>query len=221
MSKLEADSINFSFGSRTILSDVYLKCARGEIVSIIGRNGSGKSSLMKIIFGSLRAENQSVRINSKYVKKGYQQPGVINYLPQEDLFMNYLTPLRIAKIFDIPEILEIDLIHDKHRCPIGSLSGGLKKFIEIMAMLYAKTQFTLLDEPFSFLSPLLAEHVSEHIRIQSLHKGIILTDHQIDFVWSVANTHYILYGGNLRQIYERNELEQYGYLNKPSTKTTF
>ena len=214
MNILEADSINLSFGNRKILSNVYLQCGRGDVVGIIGRNGSGKSSLMKLIFGTLRGENQSIRVNKQYVDQLFKYPGVINYLPQDSFLMNYLTVKQVSSIFDADQILNIEILKPHINIRIGELSGGLKKLVEILTMLYTQSKFVLLDEPFSFLSPVLVEEVSTHIKLQSGKKGIMLTDHQYQSVWGVANKYYILYDGILREIYQQDELEQYGYLSR-------
>lgn len=62
---LEADSILLEYGLRKILSDVYIKCETKKITGLLGRNGEGKTSLMNIIYGSLKPENQFVQINKK------------------------------------------------------------------------------------------------------------------------------------------------------------
>lgn len=221
MNKLETDSVHLSFDGRKILSNVYLKCQTGDVVGVIGRNGSGKSCLMKIIFGSLQGENQSVRVNGVYHKQLYRIPKAIHFMPQEGLFMDYLTFKQLINIFrleyKLDQLMEIEELHVNFDTKIGELSGGVKKLIEIMSLLYTDSMFTLLDEPFSHLSPVLVEKIAPHIERQSKVKGIILTDHQYQTVWSIANKYYILYESNLKQIYEFNELERYGYLMEKGT----
>ena len=62
MCKLQVDSVDLSFDDRKILQDIYLDCKKGEVVGLLGRNGSGKSSLLKIIFGTLIATHKYVSI---------------------------------------------------------------------------------------------------------------------------------------------------------------
>ena len=64
---LEIDSILKSFGERTILADVYLECCRGDIIALFGRNGTGKSTLLNIIFGTLKADRKFIRIDGKVI----------------------------------------------------------------------------------------------------------------------------------------------------------
>ena len=60
---LEVDSVQKSFDTKSILSDVYLKCETTDIIGLLGRNGSGKSTLLKIIFGIEKADFKFVRID--------------------------------------------------------------------------------------------------------------------------------------------------------------
>ena len=56
---LEIDSVVKSFDMHVVLTDIYLKCRTGDIIGMLGRNGTGKSTLMKIVFGTLRADTNS------------------------------------------------------------------------------------------------------------------------------------------------------------------
>lgn len=216
MSKLEIDSVQLSFDGRTILSNVYLKCETGDIVGILGRNGCGKSSLLKLLFGSLRAESKSVRYNGVYTQQLYKINRAVHYLPQDGMLMDYLTFSDLISIFklgpSLDQLLEIEELRENQNIKIGALSGGIKKMMEIMTLLYSDAHFVLLDEPFSFISPVLIEKLIPHIQAQTKTKGIILTDHFYQKIWSTASKYYIIYDSNMRQIYEIEELEKYGYI---------
>lgn len=216
MSKLEIDSVQLAFEGRTILSNVFLKCETGDIVGILGRNGSGKSSLLRLIFGTLKADSQSVRVDGIYTNQLYTIKKAVHYVPQDGLFMNYLTFKDLVEIFELgtklDQMLEVEELRDSQNTKIGNMSGGVKKMVEILTLLYADSEFTLLDEPFSYLSPVLVEKVIPHLIHQSKSKGIIMTDHQYQTIWSTANKYYVLYEGNLREIFEIEELSKYGYI---------
>ncbi|MBV6645286.1 MAG: ATP-binding cassette domain-containing protein [Cyclobacteriaceae bacterium] len=217
MNLLEVDGVDLSFGNRKILSHVYLSCETGEVIGLIGRNGSGKSSLLKVIFGTLTGAHQSVRLNRQYVKKLHQVSQSINFVTQEGVLMSYLTLDDLIKIFHLrkyeAELLAIDEIKRERFTRLGALSGGTRKLIEITVHLYADTMFTLLDEPFSYLSPVLVETLLPIIQQRSRVKGIILTDHQYQTVWSVSSRRLVLYDGIVQEVKEQEELEQYGYLS--------
>ena len=85
-SRLEVDSVYLEFGDRRILSDIYMLFETGKITGILGRNGAGKSCLLKIIFGSLKAQYSNVRYNGETLFSAYRYDDKIKYLPQFNIF---------------------------------------------------------------------------------------------------------------------------------------
>lgn len=73
MSSLHIDSITKSFGEKKILQDVYLFCETGNIASILGRNGCGKSTLFQIIFGTLKGDTQYIKLNDIILKNQFDR----------------------------------------------------------------------------------------------------------------------------------------------------
>ena len=219
LSILEVDGIELTFGRRTILQDVYLRCETGAATGLIGRNGSGKSCLLKIIFGSLRGSFHSVRVDGRYVVRAHEESDLLAFLPQNGFAMNYLTGTGLASIFRlnsdaIDYLRSIDSVDRHFDQKIGELSAGLKKLIEVLIVLHMPRKFILLDEPFSFLSPILVEEVIRAIGRQAGHKGILLTDHLYRHVLEVCDRHYLLTNGNLRTVTDLAELKRYGYLSE-------
>ncbi|MEM1134461.1 MAG: ATP-binding cassette domain-containing protein [Bacteroidota bacterium] len=216
MDFLEIDSINLSFKGRQVLSDIYLRCQTGDIVGLLGRNGAGKTSLMKIIFGSLNAQNQSVRFNGKYTHQLFKTLGAINYLPQNGFAMGYFSFYDLIQAFGlenrVDEFREIEEIRKNLNQKMRDLSGGIKRLMEIVTILYTNNSFVILDEPFSHLSPLLVEKLIPHIKEQAKFKGIILSDHKYKTVMSVCNKYYLLSSGTLREIEGEKSLADYGYI---------
>ena len=88
---LEADGIRLAFDSRPVLADVYLRVQSGQVVGLLGRNGSGKSVLLQTIFGARAVPDASVRVNGRYVAPTFRVPGLVNYLPQASLLPLYLS----------------------------------------------------------------------------------------------------------------------------------
>ena len=87
---LEADGIQLAFDNRKILLSIYLKCETGNITGLLGKNGTGKSCLMRIIHSSLYCES-SIRINGKSTKQLPQNKRQILYLPQHHFIPKHLT----------------------------------------------------------------------------------------------------------------------------------
>jgi len=199
-----------------ILSNIYLNCRTGEAIGLMGRNGSGKSCILNIIFGTLHGENQSVRLNGRYYHQLFTQNSAIHFMPQDGFLMDYLCFNDLVKIFDLgsnlEKIYDIDEITNNSNIKLRELSGGIKKLIEIVAVIYSGTHFAILDEPFSYLSPVLVEKIITHIRQQAKFKGIILTDHQYKSIFKACDRYYCLSDSILNEIYKISDLEKYGYI---------
>ena len=126
---LEFDSLQLSFSDKTILSSIYMKCEAGEIVGLLGRNGTGKSSLMKIVFGILSAEFKSVRINGATL---FANNGVISYLPQHPLIPPYLSVREAFELFHIScdsVVGDHPYLKDFLDLKPGQLSGGYRRLM--------------------------------------------------------------------------------------------
>src|SRR5689334_15978519 len=100
---LEFDGIELSYGEQRVLSGIYMKCSVGEVVGILGRNGSGKSSLFKVVFGSQSAEHRSIRMNGNTLPRDFIRRRIIGYLPQTNLMPPHITIAKAIDLFGIDE----------------------------------------------------------------------------------------------------------------------
>lgn len=193
---LEADSIELTFGGRKILQNIYLKIRSNQVTAILGQNGRGKSCLLQIIFGTLAPTYKSVRWNGQYVKSPYRKQGLVRYLPQHPL-----TPssMRVEEAFgwygihiDSVNYEKMPLLKNQR---MGQLSGGERRFLETLMILFSPVQFVLLDEPFSHLSPIYVEQLKTMIQEQKSQKGILITDHLYRDVLEIADQTYLIQNG--------------------------
>jgi ABC-type multidrug transport system ATPase subunit len=217
MPVLEADSIELQYGSRPVLRGVYLRVAVGEVVGLLGRNGCGKSSLLRIVAGHQGAENQSVRLDRQYLAPT-QRAEQIRYLPQHPL-----TPggMRVARAFGF---YEADYARFRQYFPetrvspqarFADLSGGERRLVETGLVLLSPVPFVLLDEPFSHVAPLQIERLQELIRDESARKGILLSDHLYRHLLDGCDRLYFLSQGGRTQALDgdpRERLADLGYL---------
>jgi ABC-type multidrug transport system ATPase subunit len=217
MNKLEFDSITLGFGFHQVLSSVHVACETGQIVGLLGRNGAGKSCLMRIVFGSMKAESKSVRWNGAHLSGNYINKQIIGYLPQGDLLPDFITFEQALNLYNIEfeEILHVfrdskDLL--KRRA--NEVSGGQRRFFEVLLILFARHPFCFLDEPFSGLMPIHIERLSEIIQESKLKKGILISDHLHRQVRSIAEKLYVLANGKTYLIKSNEQLIELGYLNE-------
>lgn len=213
MSLLEIDSVNFSYGNNPILSGIYLKVTKGEVVGFLGRNGCGKSTLLKVIFGSLKGENQSVRIAGRYCKSPFQS-GMIKFMPQNGLFPEFLTAKSAVKMYcsDMEKLLDDPTVSQYFQYPFDQMSGGVAKYVETLIVLYSPAKFVLLDEPFSYVAPVLVERLIPIIKSVAQEKGILMTDHQYQSILDVSDRLYLLRNRALYSITDVQDLADMGYI---------
>jgi lipopolysaccharide export system ATP-binding protein len=212
---LEFDSLELSFGAQRILSGIYMKCETGNVVGLLGRNGCGKSCLMKIVFGSMRSDYRFVRIDGRPLGTNYLRHRLISYLPQDSLIPNHISVRKAFDLFriDMAEVLkdfpEIEILIDLKP---PQLSGGYRRIVEAMLVLKSPSLFALLDEPFSGLMPLHIESLIALIEKEKTRKGIIITDHLHKHIRSVSDQLYVLSNGKTYVVKGEEQLVKYGYL---------
>jgi len=210
---LEADSIQLEFNGRKILSDIYLKCETGKITGLLGRNGQGKSCLMKIIYGSLQCE-KSIRFDNVAQYEAYKRPGLLLYLPQFNFIPKSLTLKRIFKDFDLDyavfEILFPEFTK-KYFSSIKNLSGGEHRLIELYVIARSKSQFVMLDEPFTHLHPLQIEKVQTLLTEEKENKGLLITDHMFRHITNICDNLYVLNDGKTYLTRNISDIESLGY----------
>lgn len=211
---LEIDSAELAFGERRILSGVYLLVETGGVTAVLGRNGCGKSCLMKILSGSLKAGFCSMRIDGKWHRRFTEKE--IRYLPQHPFIPGWLRLERALGDFGLqredlerwfPEFIPL------RETRIGELSGGEQRILECFIILRSPARFILLDEPFSQIEPLHVATLQTLIRQEKATKGILLTDHMYRHVTGIADRLYVMADGQAYPCENDEDLVRRGYLN--------
>ena len=172
---LEVDSIILEFGTKRVLQDVFIQNETGKIVGILGRNGSGKTCLLNIIYGELEPNNKSIRLDGEVVFNGFRNPDNFRYLPQFGFIPKNLKVGRIFNDFELDFsqfINQFPEFEKYYKVKLHRLSGGEQRIIEIYSILASKTKFCLLDEPFSQVMPVHVETLKAIIKKEKNNKGI-------------------------------------------------
>lgn len=219
INRLHADSITKSFGTRKILQDVFLSCETGKISGIIGPAGGGKSTLLQIIFGTVKGDTQFIKYNDTILKTLSDRKNRIAYLPQRASFLP--KNIRIKNLIPLfcteenrEELYHLHLMKPFLEETTRDLSGGEKRIVETLLILYSEADFILLDEPFSGVSPKFCDEIEKMIKEQSVHKGIIISDHNYEPVFRMTHDIYLLSQTYLRKIKDFEELKRFNYLPK-------
>ncbi len=217
-SVLEFDGVELEFGFRKILSSVSMRCSTGEVVGLLGRNGAGKSCLMKIVFGSMNCSFKSVRIDKQWLPDK-RLSKMIGYLPQENLIPLHLKVRDAIECFEIDPKQLTDILPFVSDCldlnPI-ECSGGSLRLVESLLILLGNKPFCILDEPFTGIMPIHIETLKSLILKEKEKKGIIISDHLYRHVKSISDRLYVLANGQTYPIQSDHELVRYGYLHELS-----
>lgn len=213
---LIVDSIQKSYGNKTILSDVHLEVGKGEIVGILGRNGSGKSTLLKIIAGCLSADYKYQKIDHIVVRNPHQVVGRIGLLPGGFFFPRYIRLKHILRFLPSKSQIPILQFADERGIVSNSkfweLSFGQRKLLSTLFVLSTEKDYFLLDEPFEGLAPVDCDWLEGFLSNKRSDTGILLTDHDYRRVLGVSQRTYLLRSGALRPVASEQELQDRGYL---------
>ncbi len=208
---IEVDSISKSYGMQQVLSGVYLKMQTGDICALFGRNGTGKTTLQRIIFGSLRSDYKFIRIDDQFRKTPYTKEEDISYLPAGYFIPSGLKTKQVLDLYNIDNVSD-DIIERFYEMQISTMSGGERRYLEVYLILKKKAHFVLLDEPFKFLSPLMIERIEDLIRQESKEKGILIADHRYRNVLNVAKRILLIKDQSLYELKSEDELKDKGYI---------
>jgi len=213
---LEADSIRKDFGDKQILTDIYLKCQTGDIIGLLGRNGTGKSTLLNIVFGTLNADFKHISVNGIILNQPFKMNGTIGFLNQVNFLPKHMTANKVVQLFghrlDNTDFFEDNVLSTVKNTKIKHLSGGELRYLEIKIILNLNSKFIFLDEPFNGVAPIHIDIVKELIKAQSKTKGIILTDHDYTNVFDVANKYLLLFDGGLKILKTKQDFINWGYI---------
>lgn len=225
MSKIHIDSITKSYNNKVILSDIFISCEKGEIKGLIGRNGSGKSTLLKIVFGTEKAESKFVKVGNKVIKNISDGRNLINYLPQDNFLPDNISIKSLINLFLQKEnrkiVLENEYVKPLLNKKNQDLSGGERRIIEILLIIHSNAEFILLDEPFNGVSPIMRDYIIEYIKKMKSSKGYIITDHDYENVINLADSIVYLQSGFLKEIKDKIELVELGYMTKTTYNTVY
>lgn len=211
---LKVERLRKSFRKRTVIRDVSMSLSRGEVVALLGPNGSGKTttfySIAGLVFpeaGRVMLEGQDVTMLPMYRRARLG----IGYLPQEmSIFRGLNVEDNIKAILDIAqpdshkrrerleELLSDFSIEHLRRAPSLALSGGERRRVEIARCLAADPKYLLLDEPFAGVDPISVgdiRHLVADLKTRGI--GVLITDHNVRETLEIVDRAYILHDGQV------------------------
>jgi len=214
---LSVSNLYVYYGESRILNDVSIEIPKGRVVCLMGRNGVGKTTLLKTIMGNLKARKGTITYEGKDITRepahkrarmglGYvpQGRGIFPYLSvYENLLMGLeALPSRELRYSDqkVEEVYEIfPVLKQMGKRVAGTLSGGQQQQLAIGRILVRSPKLLLLDEPTEGIQPNIVEEI-EHL-VSSLGKkgdiSILLIEQFLDFALRVADYCYVMEKGHI------------------------
>ncbi|WP_407572217.1 urea ABC transporter ATP-binding subunit UrtE [Deinococcus altitudinis] len=213
---LKLEHLSAAYGQSQVLWDVNLELADGEAVTLIGRNGVGKTTLLRTICGLHPVLDGGVRLNGEQVEKApafARARGGLAYVPQgrglfshlsvhENLLMG-LPALggRQAARREIPELIYdlFPILHDMAGRKAGDLSGGQQQQVAIGRALVTQPRYLLLDEPTEGIQPSIVQEIEVALtRVRrELRVAVLLVEQYLDFAWAFADRYYVMQKGRV------------------------
>ena len=211
---LQVESLRKSYRKRLVIRDVSMQLHRGEVVALLGPNGSGKTTCFYSIAGLVTPEGGKVIVDGRDVTRlpMYRRARLgIGYLPQENSIFRGMTvennilavlelsePDRKRRSERLQELLNEFSIDHLRRAPALALSGGERRRVEIARCLAADPKYLLLDEPFAGVDPIAVHEI--RTLVSALKKrglGILITDHNVRETLEIVDRAYILHDGKV------------------------
>jgi len=201
-----------SYRRRPVIRDVSLDLGRGEVVALLGPNGSGKTTCFYAIAGLIVPEAGTVILDGRDVTAlpMYRRARLgIGYLPQEvSIFRGLSVEDNILAVLEISErdssrrrdrleelLSEFSISHLR-RAPALALSGGERRRVEIARCLAANPKYLLLDEPFAGVDPIAVGDIRSLVSdLRRRGIGVLITDHNVRATLEIVDRAYILHDG--------------------------
>ena len=213
MSLLNVSGLDVYYGSIHAIKDISFEVNEGEIVTLIGANGAGKSTTLNTIAGLLKPRKGSVSLNGKnllgtpahkIVKEGmalcpegrriFQQLTV-----RENLEMGAYTGDGTGLLEDLDMVTDLfPRLKERYKQVAGTLSGGEQQMLAMGRALMSHPKILMLDEPSMGLAPILVEQIFDIIqRLHSKGTTILLVEQNAQMALSVADRGYVLETGRI------------------------
>jgi branched-chain amino acid transport system ATP-binding protein len=207
---LTVDGLAAGYGNATIIQDVSVSVATGEVVGILGPNGAGKSTLMRTIVGLATRHGGTVRFRGTDISElptHERSTRGIGYLPQQDAIFPEFTVaenLQLAGEADDAGTTDVERVYEQFpqlreltSRKATLLSGGERKMLALGCVVVTDPDIYLLDEPSDGLAPNLAADVFQRIEQLATEGKAVLVNEQKEQVLDHIDRAYLLQGGEI------------------------
>jgi urea ABC transporter ATP-binding protein UrtE len=214
-------ALRAGYATGDVLQDVSVEVGTGEVVGVLGRNGVGKSTLMRALIGLLPARNGTIVYQGNDITRqaaNQRAARGIGYVPQgREVFaqMSVLDNLRMGQFidrsrqFDATEVYAyFPFLRERSRQRAGTLSGGQQEMLAIARALVAGPQLLLLDEPSDGVQPSIVHEIGDFILrlVQERPLGVLIVEQNIELMQRVAQRAYVMDKGRVVAMIGKEQL---------------
>ena len=206
---IDAEGLTRRYGDTLAVNDVSFTIGKGEIVGLLGHNGAGKTTIMKMLTGYLEPSGGHVRVDDlDVVEAAHAVQQQLGYLPENCpvypemtvvAYLDYVAGLRGVdnRPLALREVLAATELTDRALDPIGTLSRGYQQRVGVAQAIVHKPALLILDEPTNGLDPSQTQHMRELIVRLAGEATVILSTHIMQEVDAVCDRVMILRAGEL------------------------
>jgi len=210
---LTLSNLSFAYGTIQTLHGISAEMLPGRVTCVIGRNGVGKTTLLKVIMGILRSDGGSIHLEGQnvtaYPANRRARAGIALVPQGRQIFpkLSVADNLRVGLEATRPRIRQIPqevydlfpILWDNRQRPGGNLSGGMQQQLAIARALVSHPQVLLLDEPTEGIQPNIIQQIGEVLRelVADRNMTVVLVEQYLDFVKEFGHDFYIMNRGRI------------------------
>jgi len=218
---LEIKNISKSFQEKKAVDNISFSVKSGTFLGVIGQNGAGKSTTIKMIMGDLIPDSGEIKFNKKNIDiDNYKFRGEIFYIPQKPIYYDYLTAKEyiewIANIYKIKDYSQkmnslfekFEITNDKNRLLVEFSEGMIKKTV-LIAALISNAKIFILDEVFAGLDPVAVYYFKQLLKeVVKEGKTILFVSHILESVEKLCDNIIMMKNGKIIEYLDNNRVKE-------------
>ena len=215
MELLQCIDLNKNYGHKKVLKNVNLTLPRGKIIGLLGKNGTGKSTLIKLINDLLTPTSGKILVNGKEI--GIESKKIIAYLPERTYLDKSMT---VKKVLEFFESFYDNFDTEKAKKLLGDLgldineklskmSKGMQEKVQLVLVMSRKADLYILDEPLGGVDPATRDYILDTI-LSNFNEGasVIISTHLISDIERILDEVIFIDNGEIILTSDSDELRQ-------------
>ena len=213
MTLLECKGLNKSFGKKQVLEDINLKVSKGKIIGLLGKNGTGKTTLIKLINDLLTPTSGEVLVNGE--KVGVESKKIISYLPERTYLDKSMT---VEKVIEFFEDFYSDFDAEKAKSllkdldldtsmKLSKMSKGMQEKVQLVLVMSRSADLYILDEPLGGVDPATRDYILDTILTNfNEDASVIISTHLISDIERILDEVIFIENGKIVLTSDTDEL---------------